>query len=1156
MPHAAFVHLRVHSAYSLSEGALKIKELVKLCGQHAMPAVAVTDSGNLFGALEFASAAADAGVQPIIGCQINVQRAAAGNGVQARGAAKPDHLVLLAQTEAGYRNLVKLASQAHLDSDGTTVPQLAWSDFDGRSDGLIALTGGPGGTLARLLANGQAAAADDVLAVLQRLFPDRLYVELQRHGSDTTTVEARTEAALLDLAYIHTLPLVATNDCFFADATMHEAHDALLCIADGRYVGEDDRRRVTPDHRFKSPEEMRLLFADLPEAIDNTLVIARRCSFLLGKIKPILPAYPTGDGRTEDDELRAQAAAGLERRLTEVLPSTLTVAERRDHAQPYWDRLEYELDVIIKMGFPGYFLIVSDFMKWTRAQNIPVGVRGSGATSVVAWCLDITSLDPLRFKLVFERFLNPERISMPDFDIDFCQERRDEVIRHVQTKYGHDRVAQIITFGKLQARAALRDVGRVLQHPHGLVDKLCKLVPNNPANPVTLKQAVDGEPLLQAKIDEDPAIDKMFDIAMKLEGLYRHASTHAAGVVIGDRPLDELVPLYRDPRSDMPVTQFNMKFVEQAGLVKFDFLGLKTLTVIAKTQDLIHAGGTDIDVTKVSFDDPKTYEMLSRGESTGVFQLESSGMRDLLRKMQPDRIEDLIALVALYRPGPMDSIPKYIACKHGREQPTYLHPLLENILDETFGVMTYQEDVMMIARVVSGYSLGQADLLRRAMGKKIKDEMDKQRVLFLAGAVKNEVPESIANEIFDQAAKFAGYGFNKGHAAAYAQVAFQTAYLKANYPVAFLAASMTLDLGNTDKLNVFRQEMGRLGIRLLTPDINRSSDVFTVETLEGGEQAIRYALAAIKGVGQPAMQALVAERRNSGAFKDLWDLARRLDTRLVNKRQLEHLAAAGAFDGLNPNRAQVFASVETVVTFAHATAAERDSGQNSLFGGGSALTPPPLKPLEPWEPLEQLKHEFDAIGFYLSAHPLDSYARTLDRLGVVRAAALATRARNASTRAKMAGIVVTRQIRQSRSGNRFAFVQVSDPSGVFEVTMFSEVLNTVRELLEAGQALLLTVDIQQQNDDLRLFCQDAQPLDKAVAGLAEGFSLLLRDDSALPDIKDVLDRLGRGKGRIHVVVEDSALREVEIALPGRYHVSPDLRTTFRALPGVAEVQDL
>jgi DNA polymerase III subunit alpha len=788
MSYADFVHLRVHTAYSLLEGAIKIPDLAKLCVKNHMPAVAIADTRNLFGALEFSDKMASSGVQPIIGCQLGLVREG-GNNI-GRGQpvnAEPDKLVLLTQNDEGWRNLIALVSKAHLSGEAGATPTVSLADVTERSAGLIALTAGPDGPVGRALLDGRVEAAEDMLLKLAKAFDQRLFVELSRLGQDS---EARTEAQFVDLAYRHGLPLVATNEVFFSDVSMFEAHDALLCIAQGVTVAEPQRRRLTPDHRFKTAAEMRALFADLPEAIDNTLLIARRTAFMARSRKPILPAFPVPEGRTEPEELTHQAQEGLAMRLdTQVFTPEMDEADRERIARPYRERLDYELGIITQMGFPGYFLIVSDFIKWAKTQGIPVGPgRGSGAGSVVAWALTITDLDPLRFKLLFERFLNPERVSMPDFDIDFCQDRRDEVIRYVQDKYGHDRVAQIITFGKLQARAVLRDVGRVLGLPYGQVDRICKLVPNNPANPVTLEDAIDGEPVLQQMRADDPEIGKLMDMALKLEGLYRHASTHAAGVVIGDRPLDRLVPLYRDPRSEMPVTQFNMKWVEPAGLVKFDFLGLKTLTVLQRAVALVRKDQNDFDLDRIPLDDRKTYDLMGSGATTGIFQLESSGMRDVLRRLKPDVFEDIIALVALYRPGPMDQIPRYIACKHGKEKPDYLYPTLEGILKETFGVMIYQEQVMQIAQELSGFTLGGADLLRRAMGKKIKSEMEEQRRAFVDGAVARSVPKAKAEHIFEQVDKFAGYGFNKSHAAAYALIAYQTAYLKANHPVEFLAA--------------------------------------------------------------------------------------------------------------------------------------------------------------------------------------------------------------------------------------------------------------------------------------------------------------------------------------------------------------------------------
>jgi DNA polymerase-3 subunit alpha len=1152
MPLADFVHLRVHTAYSLSAGAIRIKELMGLCKAERMPAVAITDSGNLFGALEFATTCSAAGVQPIIGCDVAVERGDPEGGSRlGRTLSEPDRIVLLVQNEEGYRNLLRLASQSYLAGEAPNEPSIRRCDLAGASAGLLCLAGGSKGPVGRLLTEGQAEAADAVLTELAAAFPNRLYVELTRHG---TADELRSEPGLIELAYRHGLPLVATNDVHFPDREFYEAHDALLCIAQGTVVADADRKRLTRSHYFRPAVEMREVFADLPEACDNTLVIAQRCAFIPQPRQPILPAFTNDEGIDEETALRRAAHAGLEARLTALGPQPEEVI------RPYHDRLEFELGTIVGMGFAGYFLIVADFIQWAKRQGIPVGPgRGSGAGSVVAWALTITDLDPLRFGLLFERFLNPERVTMPDFDIDFCQDRRDEVIRYVQQKYGRDRVAQIITFGKLQARAVLRDVGRVLAMSYGQVDRLCKLVPNNPAHPVTLEQALAAEPALQQQRDTDESVFRLITIALKLEGLYRHASTHAAGVVIGDRPLTELVPLYRDPRSDIPVTQFNMKWVELAGLVKFDFLGLKTLTVLARTLELLAARGVQLDLSTLPLDDPAAYELLARGDTVGVFQVEGAGVRDMLKKLRPDRFEDIIAANALYRPGPMENIPRYIAVKHGEEEPDYLHPAIEGILKETYGVMTYQEQVMQIAQVLAGYSLGSADLLRRAMGKKIPSEMEAQRQLFFEGAAARGVERPRAELIFDQMAKFAGYGFNKPHAAAYALVTYQTAYLKANYPVEFLAALMTLDLGNTDKLNIFRQELNRLGIRLLPPDVNRSEVTFAVEPdPKTGKPAIRYALAAVKGVGGQAMSELVAERRSRGRFKDLADFSRRLDAKSFNRRQFESLANAGAFDSLNPNRAQTFAAAEQLLRQASLAAEERESRQESLFAGiDPSFAPRPSLPLvADWPPVERLQHEFAAIGFYLSSHPLDPYGKSLERTGIIRWADLpAGLAANPTNRFRLAGIVIGRKERTSGRGNRFAFVQMSDPSGTFEVTLFSEILREARALLDSGQPLVVTVDVRSEEENLRLTAQKIEPLDTVVALAAAGLRVFVGEARALSSLKSVIAREAGGRGRVTVVL-DLPAREVEIAIPGGFKVGPATRAAVKSLPGIIDVHDI
>ena len=1157
MAHADFVHLRVHSAYSLSAGAIKIKELYGLCKKQEMPAVAVTDAGNLFGALEFSVTLSGEGIQPIIGCELGIRAPAQEPGRQNKGPPEPEPVVLLCQNERGYRNLIELVSKSFMETDGAETPQVSMDDLASLSGDLLCLTGGPGGPVGKRLLEGNAAAASATLARLAEMFPNRLYVELMRHGM---AEQDRIEGALVDLAYARNVPLVATNNVFFAQRDFYEAHDVLLCIAEGVTVNVTERRRLTPEHHFKSAAEMRALFVDLPEACDNTLVIARRCSFWVKKIKPILPPFPTESGRDEVAELRAMSHEGLTGRLNlQVFPVQPPDADRAAIEKKYRDRLDYELGVIETMGYPGYFLIVADFIQWGKRQGIPVGPgRGSGASSVVAWALTITDIDPIKFGLFFERFLNPERVSMPDVDVDFCQDRRDEVIRYVQDKYGRDRVAQIITFGKLQARAVLRDVGRVLQMPYGQVDKISKLVPNNPAAPVTLQQALDGDEQLRAMRDNDEGVGRLIGLAIRLEGLYRHASTHAAGVVIGDRPLNKLLALYRDPRSDMPVTQFNMKYVEDAGLVKFDFLGLKTLTVIDRAVQLVNQRGTPLEVLTMPLDDQKSFEMLTRGETVGVFQFEGAGMRDLLKKLRPNKFEDLIAVVSLYRPGPMDSIPEYIAVKHGLQAPDYMNPAIQHILEETYGVMTYQEQVMQIAQVLGGYTLGGADLLRRAMGKKIKAEMDAQRKLFQDGAAKNGVDAPTAELIFDKMAKFAGYGFNKGHAAPYALIAYQTAYLKANHPVELMAASMTLDLGNTDKLNVFRQELQRMGVKLLPPDINRSQVDFSVEGT-GEDAAIRYALAAVKGVGAEAMKAIVAERTRKGPFKDLFDFAERLDSKQFNKRQFENLAKAGAFDQLNPNRAQSFAAAETIMRQAAAAAEERSTSQLGFFGGtgGVTLKKPPLPAVVEWPSMDRLQQEFEAIGFYLSAHPLDPYETALKRIGVVPSGKLVAHLMSGKPgRVRLAGIVGSRKERTSAKGNRFAFVTMSDLTGMYEVMLFSEILAQARPLLDSGQPLLITCDAKLEEDNVRLNGQAIDTLDNAAAASSAGLSVVLQDPAAIEAMKAVFRRdIGSGKtGRVRVVMSTEQHR-VETTLPGFFPIGGQTRASVKAIPGVADVSD-
>jgi DNA polymerase-3 subunit alpha len=1148
-----FVHLRVHSAYSLLEGALTIPKLVSLAAEQGMPALALTDTNNLFGALEFSESAAQARIQPIVGCTLSLSFAP-------EAESRPDsgelvkhinhgRIALLAKNASGYANLIKLSTEAYRYGADSGEAIVTISHLALHQEGLIALTGGPDGVIDRAIAANDFRFAETALNQLKGIFGDRLYVELQRHGLPQ---EKTIEPLLLDLAYDNDLPIVATNEPYFASPDDFEAHDALICIAEGSYVTVDQRRRLSPEHYFKSAKQMTELFADLPEAIENTIEVARRCSWRPREHAPILPQF-LGDTRgaeaqveTEAAELRRQSEAGLARRLRKE-----GTAPGFD-AKAYTDRLAFELNVITGMNYQGYFLIVADFIQWAKARGIPVGPgRGSGAGSLVAWALTITDLDPMRFGLLFERFLNPERVSMPDFDIDFCQDRRDEVIAYVRKRYGADRVAHIITFGKLQARAVLRDVGRVLHMPYGQVDRLCKLVPHNPTNPVTLQQAIAGELRLQEARDAEPIVAKLLDIGQRLEGLYRHASTHAAGVVIADRPLIDLVPLYRDPRAQLPATQFNMKWAEAAGLVKFDFLGLKTLTVIETARSLLARNGLALDPARLPLDDPATYELFARGDTVGVFQLEGAGMRDALRKLKPDRFEDIIAIVALYRPGPMDNIDSYVNRKHGREQPDYLHAAIQPILEETYGVIIYQEQVMQIAQVLSGFSLGEADLLRRAMAKKIKKEMAQQRTRFIEGAVSKGVDRGRAEFIFELVAKFAGYGFNKSHAAAYALIAYQTAYLKANHPVEFLAASMTLDIGNTDKLNSFAQEARRMRIRIEPPSVNHSEAGFMPS-----ESGIRYSLAALRNVGRQAVDHICAERDKRGRFKDVSEFARAINPRLVNKRALETLAAAGAFDELGIDRATALANVDRIMAAGTRSLEDETGGQNDLFAGAARTPPIELRQAKPWVPTDRLSREFEAVGFFLTGHPLDDYQDVLEALGAETWVDFAAKARTRRVVGTLAGTVLTTRERQGKSGNPYAFVAFSDPTGQFEAVVFSEALSASRELLQPGSAVLLDVEAEADGETVKVRAQRISSLEAAAEARHTGIKIYIEGTRSLDSIAEqVGDRGGQGELRLVLRLDDAG-REVEFVLPQGIDATPKQRSALKLVQGVAAVSAL
>ncbi|WP_375396299.1 DNA polymerase III subunit alpha [uncultured Sphingomonas sp.] len=1178
MPHSGFVPLRNFSSYTMLDGAMEPKAIARRARELGFPAAALTDRNGLFAAMSYSDAAVAAGVQPIIGTMLGVCRPDMPEGM----VPPIDWIALYAQDEDGYANLCRLVSLAHLDRPIEQAPHVGFDVLARHARGLIALTAGGEGGLARLIADDQPDHAARLLDRLQAMFPDRVYIELCRRFN---VVEARAEAGLLGLAYARGLPIVATNPCCFVDQDFGEAHDAMLCIASSSYVASDDRTRSSPDAWMKPAREMRLLFADLPEAIANTLVVAQRCAVAAPKRKPILPSL-AGDPGAEAEALRAAARAGLEKRIARIveLESPSRLAEgpgegvsandaltacppptppasgrgEEDRFAEYRERLDFELDVIISMGFPGYFLIVADFIQWAKAHAIPVGPgRGSGAGSVVAWALTITDLDPIRLGLLFERFLNPERVSMPDFDIDFCETRRGEVIRYVQEKYGRDQVAQIITFGKLKARAVLKDTGRVLQMSYGQVDRLAKLVPNHPTDPWTLDRALNGVGELAAEYRNDAGVRHLLDLAMKLEGLPRHSSTHAAGVVIGDRPLAELVPLYRDPRSDMPVTQFDMKYVEGAGLVKFDFLGLKTLSVLKKAVELLAARGIAVDPDTLPWDDEATYRLLQRGDTVGVFQVESEGMRRTLSAVKPTVFEDIIALGALYRPGPMDNIPMFGRRKNGHEPIAYPHPLLEPILAETYGIFVYQEQVMQAAQILAGYTLGGADLLRRAMGKKIKAEMDAQREHFVAGCLAaHGIDHAKANELFDLIDKFAGYGFNKSHAAAYALLTYQTAWLKAHHPHEFFAASMCYDLHSTDKLAIFVDDMRRLGIAILPPDVNRSLAGFDVEIMPDGP-AVRYALAALKSVGEGAMERLVEERAARGPFKGLDDLANRVDPRLLNKRQLETLAGAGAFDSLDPNRAGIFACAETILATAARIDAQKTSGQGGLFGEGDVAGSNIRLPLSArWGLAERMEQEKEAFGFYFSAHPVDRHAQLARLHGAQRFADLGALPLpdNGRQGATMAVLVEETRWRTSAKGRRYLMATLSDPSGQFVATCFDDaVAGDLEAASRDGGCGLVSVELDRRagEETPRVTVRRIQPFTDLANATQMALDLAIGDAAALRAIAALLvDAHGaRGEVRVTTALPDGG--EATLLLGTDFLLDAELAERMEAIDGVA-----
>ena len=1152
-----FVHLRVHTAYSLAEGAIMLPTLIHKLHDMGVPAVAVTDSSNMFGGKAFSKYASDEGIKPIMGCQFLLRNADSDDLMRSKGKEQePDKIVLLVMNAEGYGNIMKLMKRFYLDNtEKGWAPQLTLQNLKDFNAGLIALTAGPEGTIGRLLLENRKQEAEDFTLKLKEIFQDRLYMEISRIGTEK---ERLTEEAFIDLAYKYDIPLVATNEVFFLDEDMYEAHDALVCISAGEYVANENRRKFSINNRLRSEAEMVELFSDLPEAVNNTVRIAKLCNYLSKKVDPLLPIFECPEGKTQDEFITEEAYKGLNERLEKaVYFEGMTAEEKAEIDERYYARLEYELSVIKKMGFPGYFLIVSDFIKWSKGHGVPVGPgRGSGAGSIVAWSLKVTELDPLKLDLLFERFLNPERVNMPDFDVDFCQENRYKTIEYVQEKYGFDHVAQIITYGKLQSKAVIRDVARVLQMPYSQADRISKMIPAGAQgkNP-TLPEALEQVPELEEMRQNDPQVNKLFEIAIKLEGLYRNSGMHAAGVVIGDRPLEELVPLYKDPRADMPVTMYDMKYVEETGLIKFDFLGLKTLTVIQRAVDWIkRAQGIDLDMEAVPLDDAETYKMLQEGKTTAVFQFESAGMKDVHKQIKPDRFEDLIAIVSLYRPGPMDNIPTFIKRKHGEEEIQYLHPKLEPILKETYGIMVYQEQVMMIARELGGYTMGGADKLRKVMGKKMRDEIPKQRIMFTEGAIKNGIDEEVAKSIFDPMEKFASYGFNKSHAAAYSLVSYHTAYLKAHFPVEFMCAVMDLDITNTDKLAGFKAECKAMGIEVLKPDVNESLAKFSVQNGK-----LRYALGAIKGVGESNMNAIVEAREKGGKFKDISDFINRVDAKQLNRKQLEQLIKAGAFDSIEKKRGKLFANIDTILKNISSATEMKTSAQSSLFGAEEYSSKVKLSDAPDWPDLEKLRLEAGAIGFYLSAHPLDVYAESMKKLGVKTCQEVMANIKvGDSIKANIAGGVENFQKRISKNGNKYAFVGLSDTTGNFEGMMFSDGLAKYEDIINTGCPLLVKVTINKQSEEEnpRVMINSVKTLDEAIAEQAKGLVISIDNIAAVTEVKKVLYTDMRGLNKVYLEPELNDW-DVRIELDGGFAFSDNMMLTkLKSIPGVSSVKEI
>ena len=1097
-----FNHIKIHTQYSICEGAVKIEELAKYSKLQKFYALGVCDTLNLGGALEFSEELSKVGVHPIIGTQLNIK---VKNII--------GKITLIAKNEIGYKKLLKLSSKSYLENTTTEDPHVLLEDLINFSEGLIILFGGNYSLCSKLILANQDSIFDEFVKNIKSVFKDNFFYEIQRH-SDVN--ESKIENYLLNSSKNLNIPLIATHEVFYINQDMFEAHDAYICIGQKSYVDDKNRISYTDQHYLKSNAEMIELFKDIPSALENNNNLRYLCTYRPLPNKPLLPNFIAADGKsseTIEQTLEKLAIAGLNIRLDEFVLKNISDKSKIDELKKiYFERLSYEIKMINQMKFSGYFLIVSDYILWAKKNNIPVGPgRGSGAGSLVAWCLFITELDPIKFGLIFERFLNPDRISIPDFDIDFCQEDRDKVIEYVKNKYKGG-VAQIITFGKLQARMALRDIGRVIGLPYIVVDGLSKMIPFDPSHPMSLQELVAIEPRIQEAQKQDPKIDKLVKLAIKLEGLYRNTATHAAGIVIADRNIEELAPLYKDlnGENNIPVTQFDMKWSENAGLVKFDFLGLKTLTVIKKTINSLKKNNISLDLEKIPMDDTKVFDLLTSGESMGVFQLESAGMREVLKQMKPNKFEDIIALVALFRPGPMQNISKYNNCKHGIEKPDYLHPKIEHILKETYGVIIYQEQVMQIAQALSGFSAGKADILRKAMGKKKSAEMERQKKDFIEGAVKNGIPKDQAVYIFQLVEKFAQYGFNKSHAAAYALIAYQTAYLKTYFPAYFLAESMNLDLANTDKLNEFYQELKRLNIEVVLPSINSSYADFIVN-----DNKIYYALSGIKAVGYVSVKEIVKEREKNGQFKSLENFISRIDSKLINKLQLEGLIKSGAFDCLNKNRKLLFDNVPEIIKISK-NYKESNLLQNNLFSNNTDEVVIPFKKDAQlnWNQNEKMNNEFESIGFFMSEHPLLNYSKVLKTYNVINYVEISENNLNGKEFV-LSGTLMALQEKKTSKGQPFGIIKLSDLSRMYELFIFSEILIANRSYLIAGNSFLINVVKETMtNGTSRLTVRKLTEINSIKEAKVFKTQILIKDLKKIDELKSLLKDKGETKVEI------------------------------------------